>query len=41
MAPLHKEARYRKRYGKAFEDYRRRVPYFIPRLTTLTSKGSL
>lgn len=31
-APLHKEARYRKRYGKPFQDYQESVPYFIPRL---------
>jgi protein-S-isoprenylcysteine O-methyltransferase Ste14 len=32
LAPLHKESRYVKRYGAAFRDYQRRVPYFIPRL---------
>jgi protein-S-isoprenylcysteine O-methyltransferase Ste14 len=30
-APLHKESRYRKRYGASFENYRQRVPYFLPR----------
>ena len=34
-APLHKESRYRKRYGARFEDYRKRVPYFLPRLRNL------
>lgn len=31
LAPLHKESRYRKRYGERFVRYQERVPYFIPR----------
>lgn len=36
-APLHKEARYRKRYGQPFQDYQKSVPYFIPRLPSFRS----
>lgn len=32
FAPLHKEARYRRIDSAAFEDYARRVPYWLPRL---------
>lgn len=32
LAPLHKEARYRKRYGQPFQEYQQRVPYLVPRL---------
>ncbi|MDA3873150.1 MAG: isoprenylcysteine carboxylmethyltransferase family protein [Kiritimatiellae bacterium] len=31
LAPLHKEARYRKRYGDRFRTYQKTVPYFLPR----------
>jgi protein-S-isoprenylcysteine O-methyltransferase Ste14 len=31
LGPLLKERRYLRAYGSAFEDYRRRVPYWIPR----------
>jgi protein-S-isoprenylcysteine O-methyltransferase Ste14 len=31
LGPLHKEARYLRRHGEAFREYRRRVPYFFPR----------
>jgi protein-S-isoprenylcysteine O-methyltransferase Ste14 len=31
FAPLLKEARFRRIYGGAFEDYARRVPYWLPR----------
>lgn len=34
LAPLHKEYRYRKRYGAPFLEYQKRVPYFLPRLIT-------
>jgi protein-S-isoprenylcysteine O-methyltransferase Ste14 len=30
FAPLFKEARYRRIYGPAFDDYARRVPYWLP-----------
>jgi len=30
FAPLFKEARYRRIYGAAFDDYARRVPYWLP-----------
>ena len=30
VAPLFKEARYRRMYGPAFDDYARRVPYWLP-----------
>ena len=30
VAPLHKEARFRKHYGARFEAYVRRVPYWLP-----------
>jgi protein-S-isoprenylcysteine O-methyltransferase Ste14 len=39
LAPLHKESRYLKRYGKPFQDYQARVPYFIPRFNR--SKGRI
>ena len=32
IGPLFKEARFRSRFGDKFEDYQRRVPYWIPRL---------
>lgn len=32
LAPLHKESRYLRRIGPAFQSYRNRVPYFIPRI---------
>jgi hypothetical protein len=31
-APRFKEARYRRIYGPAFDDYARGVPYWLPRL---------
>ncbi len=31
FAPLFKEARYRRIYGSAFDDYARNVPYWLPR----------
>ncbi|WFB36685.1 DUF1295 domain-containing protein [Kiritimatiellota bacterium B12222] len=31
IAPLHKEARYKKRYGQVFQSYQKNVPYFLPR----------
>lgn len=30
VGPLHKEARYRRAFGEAFEAYRRQTPYWIP-----------
>lgn len=30
LGPLLKEARYARRYGKAFRDYQQRVPYILP-----------
>lgn len=30
VGPLHKEARYRRAFGDAFEAYRRRTPYWLP-----------
>lgn len=32
LAPLHKERRYERLFGEAFQAYRRRVPYLFPRL---------
>ena len=32
VGPLHKERRFATLYGRDFEDYRRRVPYLVPRL---------
>lgn len=34
LAPRLKERRFAARYGARFEDYRARVPYILPRLTT-------
>lgn len=31
LGPLHKEARYLRRYGPRFESYRSRTPYLLPR----------
>jgi protein-S-isoprenylcysteine O-methyltransferase Ste14 len=31
IGPLHKEARYADRFGPAFAEYRRAVPYMLPR----------
>lgn len=33
LGPLFKERRYRARYGEEFAHYRKRVPYFFPRIT--------
>lgn len=32
LGPLHKERRFAAVYGEAFEDYRRRVPYLLPKI---------
>jgi len=34
FAPLHKESRYRKRYGDVFRAYQKRVPYLVPLFLT-------
>ncbi|MGA0370061.1 MAG: methyltransferase family protein, partial [Kiritimatiellia bacterium] len=40
LAPLHKESRYRKRYGETFKAYQKQVPYLFPRMFTLRSSKS-
>jgi len=32
LGPLHKESRFARQYGTDFDAYRRRVPYFLPRI---------
>ena len=34
LAPLHKEHRYRQRYGERYRRYQETVPYFLPRFST-------
>ena len=39
LGPLLKEARFRRTFGEEFADYRRTVPYFLPRLPTWRGEG--
>lgn len=39
IGPLFKEARFRSRFGDQFEAYRRRVPYWIPRVRPMTKSS--